>query len=303
MGLAAQVEGWPDYVREIQINSTSDGTDQPSIMFVPDGDEPVPLLVALHTWSGTYKQTYSTPYVKFAKEKGWAFIHPDYRGPNRTPESTGSELVLRDVLDAVEFMKTNYAIDNRRIYLIGGSGGGYNALHVVSRAPEVWAGVSVWVPISDLEAWYYENMEAGRHYANDIVGGTGGIPGSSPEVNAEYKKRSPVYHLAGATGVSIHIAAGIRDGYTGSVPVSHSIRAFNALAHSRHHIHPSEINYFVKEAEVPPELVFKGRDLSFPSEKPVLFRRTSGNTILTIFDGGHDTLYETGLTWLEKKRK
>ena len=49
----------------------------------------VPLLVALHTWSGDYKQRASIPYAQWCIEKGWAFVHPQFRGPNRRPEATG----------------------------------------------------------------------------------------------------------------------------------------------------------------------------------------------------------------------
>ena len=45
-------------------------------------------------------------------------------------------------------------MDDKRIYLVGISGGGQMALIMAGRAPNVWAGVSAWVPIADLAEWH-----------------------------------------------------------------------------------------------------------------------------------------------------
>ncbi|MCH2206397.1 MAG: S9 family peptidase [Lentisphaerales bacterium] len=37
----------------------------------------------------------------------------------------GSEYVVADIISIVEYMKKNYNVDEKRIYLIGCSGGGY----------------------------------------------------------------------------------------------------------------------------------------------------------------------------------
>lgn len=39
------------------------------------------------------------------------------------------------------------------------------------------------------------------------------------------------------------------------------------------------------------------------ASQPVLLRRTSGSTRLTVFDGGHDIVHEAGHTWLEGQRR
>jgi hypothetical protein len=35
----------------------------------------------------------------------------------------------------------------------------------------------------------------------------------------------------------------------------------------------------------------------------VLFRRTSGNARITVFDGGHEIVHEAWLTWLEAQAR
>ena len=48
----------------------------------------------------------------------------------------------------------------------------------------------------------------------------------------EYRIRSPLGRLSSAAvaGVPIDLNAGIRDGHVGSVPIGHTLRAFDALA-------------------------------------------------------------------------
>ena len=67
-------------------------------------------------------------------------------------------------MDAIAYARSTTAVDARRIYLIGGSGGGHMALMMAQAAPELWAGVSAWVPISDLAAWHAFSKQQGSSY-------------------------------------------------------------------------------------------------------------------------------------------
>ena len=300
--LKANVEGWPQGITEISYLSSADSTRQPALFYAPKTARPVPLLVALHTWSGDYTQKMSVVYAEWCIEHGWVFVHPNFRGPNWTKEATGSELVVKDIISAVDYAKGRANVDSGRIYLIGASGGGYTALLMAGRAPHIWAGVSAWVPITDLEAWYFECRKAGRKYADHIVKSCGGPPDQNPAVDLEYKRRSPITYLDKAVGLPLDINAGVQDGHTGSVPVNHSLAAFNCLASRADRISERDIRYFVEKAQVPPHLRKTLRDPAY-GEKAPLFRKTSGNARITIFDGGHEIVYEAALTWLAKQRK
>jgi acetyl esterase/lipase len=294
---------WPQEVEKIKYMSPADSTPQPALFYTPTIRKPVPLLVALHTWSGNYVQRMSVPYAQWCIEKSWVFIHPNFRGPNRTPQATGSEMVVADILGAVDYAKAHANVDSSRIYLIGASGGGYTSLLMAGRAPDVWAGVSAWVPITDLRDWYFECRRLKCDHADDIAKSCGGPPGTSPAIALEYKKRSPGTYLRKAVNVPLDINAGIRDGHhSGGVPISHSLRAFNHVASEKDRISEEDIEYFAEKAQVPPHLK---RDLADPSygKKPPLFRRTSGNARITIFDGGHEIIYEAALTWLTEQKR
>lgn len=294
---------WPAEVRQIEYISSADSSAQPALFYVPEANaNPHALLVALHTWSGSYNQKMSIPYAAWCISNGWVFIHPDFRGANRKPEATGSELVVKDILSAVDYAKKNADIDPNRVYLVGASGGGYTALLMAGRTPDIWAGVSAWVPIADLRAWYFESSRAGRRYADDIVKSCGGVPDANAQVDRQYRRRSPVTYLHNAVKVPLDINAGINDGHSGSVPVSHSLRAFNLVAAPADRISQEDIEFFTGKAQVPPHLNAELTDPAY-GEKAPLFRRSSGKARITIFDGGHEIVYEAALCWLARQNK
>ena len=297
------IAGWPQEVKEIKYISSADSTSQPALFYAPKTTEKAaPLLVALHTWSGSYTQKMSVPYAKWCIEKGWVFIHPNFRGPNKNKQATGSELVVADIISAADYAKDAANVDPNRIYLVGASGGGYTSLLMAGKAPHIWAGVSAWVPITDLRAWYFECKKAGRRYADDIVKSCGGAPDTSAAVDLEYEKRSPITYLHKAANLLLDINAGVKDGHTGSVPISHTLRAFNLVALENDRICEEDIKYFVEKAQVPPHLKKELADPTY-GEKLPLFRRNSGKARITIFDGGHEIIYEAALSWLAKQEK
>jgi CubicO group peptidase (beta-lactamase class C family) len=296
---------WPPEVSEIRYLSEADGSFQPAMFYAPKSDEPVPLLVGLHTWSSDYHQTSATfggPYAAWCIERGWAFIGPNFRGPNKRPEAGGSELVVGDIASAVEYMRATVAIDAERVYAVGVSGGGHAGLLMAGRRPDLWAGVSAWVGINDLAAWHGETKAAGLDYWKDVEASCGGPPGTSPEIDNEYLRRSPRAWLLHAAAVPLDINAGIHDGHTGSVPIRHSLDAFNLLARPRHRFAPDEIDFLVKEAKVPTHLTVDILDPAYGDKRPLL-RRESRAVRLTIFDGGHEIVPQPALEWLAKQRR
>jgi len=300
---AVSAEEWPQEINRIKYISSADSTAQPALFYAPKTKKPAPLLVALHTWSGNYLQRMSIPYAQWCIDKGWVFIHPNFRGPNRKPQATGSELVVADIISAVDYAKTHANVDSTRIYLIGASGGGYTALLMAGRAPDIWAGVSAWASITSLKDWYFECRSFKCSHADDIVKSCGGPPGTSPAIDLQYSKRSPITYLEKAVHPPLDINTGINDGHhSGGVSVSHSLRAFNLVALEKDRISEGDIKYFVEKAQVPPHLKKQLNDPTY-GEKPPLFRRTSGRARVTIFNGGHEIVYGAALSWLAKQKK
>jgi poly(3-hydroxybutyrate) depolymerase len=288
----------------VDVISTKDGTPQKVVYYQPESaaknlsGPAVPLLVFLHTWSGSIEQ--GPMLVGLAKQRGWVMVAPDFRGVNNQPEACASDLASQDVVDAVDYAKSHARIDPDRIYLVGGSGGGHMSLVMATRTPQLWAAVSAWVPISDLTAWHAESTVRKNVYAKMIEQCCGGIPG--PATASTYRHRSPLFHLAAAKGIPLDINTGIHDGHTGSVPVSHSLLAFNALAAADKQVSAEDIGFMVREQKIPATLAHETQN-DPERQKAVLFRRSSGNARVTVFEGGHDSEPSAALAWLARQRK
>lgn len=295
---------WPDSVKTVRYPASSDQSKQPMLVYTTPAKEKRPLLVGLHTWSADYKQGGGEiAYLRWCIENNWHFIHPNFRGPNNTPDGCGSDKAVHDIIDAVNYMKKHHSIDNDRIYLIGVSGGGHAALLMAGRFPEVWAGVSAWVPISDLGAWWKQcSNNKFKKYANHIEKAIGGQPDSSDRTKTEIKNRSPITFLSHAKTVNLDINAGVYDGRSGSVPFKQSLYAFNAVANEKDKLKNSFIEQFYKTQSLPKGVKQTNPDPLY-GEKVPIFRKTSGNARVTIFKGGHQIIHQAALNWLNQQHK
>lgn len=254
----------------------------------------------LHSWSGDYTQDRS-PWLQEAVDREWLFIQPNFRGRNDHPEACGSELARQDILDAVDWMSAQFRVDSSRIYLAGASGGGHMSLLMAGRHPERFSAVSAWVGITDLADWYRFHTKDGepQNYARMIAACCGGAPGDSEEVDREYRERSPIHWLENVGDLRLDINAGVTDGKTGSVPIHHSLRAFNVIAEAGGHP-------VIGEAEM--EELWRDERLASPRESDVAedltygreirLRRSAGATRVTLFDGGHEGLPGAACAWL-----
>lgn len=296
-------KGWPNQVKTVHYLTTIDHSHQPMLIYPAKGQEKRPLLIGLHTWSGSYSQAGGqTLLAKWAINYNWNFIHPHFRGPNRTPDACGSDKVVQDILDAVAFMKKNYNIDEDRIYLIGGSGGGYTALMMAGKVPDMWAGVSAWVPISDILTWWRQKKQQGSKYAADIEKVIGGQPSSNIKYEKECLKRSPITYLINARNTNIDINAGVKDGRNGSVPFTHSLYAFNAIVPPEEQLSYEFINSFYENL-TPPEGTPQPKPDPVYGSKNIIFRKIFNNTRVTIFNGKHEFIPRPGLNWLSQQMK
>lgn len=291
----------------IEVKSTLDQSLQPSLIWAPESakTKPTPLLVYLHSWSGNYKQN-NAKWLKQAQQRGWIYLHPNFRGVNQQPEACGSRLARQDILDAIAFVIDHFDVDQSRVYLAGSSGGGHMTMLMVGHHPDRFSAASAWVGISDLADWYRFHVKDGKpqRYAQMILKSLSAKPGTSKEVDAEYRDRSPLYWIANATEVPLDLNAGVTDGQTGSVPFMHTLRAYNALAKKNHSplITQKEMQQLWDQGklqnprpgdELPDETY--GRDIHL--------RRKSGQARVTIFQGGHEGLPEPACAWLAKQSR
>ena len=108
-------------------------------------------------------------------------------------------------------------------------------------------------------------------------------------------RRGPKY-------LTLDLNTGIHDGHTGSVPVSHSLRAFNVLASPDKQVSAEDIAFMVRERKIPAGLAAETQ-LDPERYKPTLFRRISGDARVTVFEGGHESESGAAVLWLARQRK
>jgi poly(3-hydroxybutyrate) depolymerase len=299
MGIVAA--GAPVEGMRVEVPLTLDGTPQPCLFFPAEISEPAPLLVLLHTWSGTYDTAPLEGVLSEVQGRKWHLIVPEFRGPNLRPEACASPQARQDVLDAVAWAREHHAVDAQRIYLAGLSGGGHMAMVMAAHAPELWAGVSAWAGISDLAQWHAETKARDLNYWQDVEQVAGGAPGASAGVDEQLRLRSPIYALRAAAHLPpLDIATGIHDGHTGSVPVHHSLDAFNAIAPK------------YGAAPIPAETMEAlAREESGPETEPqdailgrrIHLRRNAGPSRVTIFEGGHEWVPAAVIAWLAEQTR
>lgn len=227
-------------MEEIKVVSTLDGTYQPSLFYKASGEKR-PLIVGLHTWSmDRFNQVEAM--LPWAQKLNWHLLLPEFRGPNKPhnpkpTEACGSHLAKQDIIDAIDYVCKNYAVDENAIFLVGASGGGHMALLMAGYAPERFRAIASFVPLTDVEAWYrekYHNPE-GACYADDIAACCGGEP--SPATSEEYKYRSPMTYAAQIARSNTSIWTGLWDR---SIPCHHGLDMFTKI----HKEYPGAHVYF-----------------------------------------------------------
>ena len=281
---------WPSGYTKISVRSSLDGDMQPAYFRRSKGVGKKPLIVSLHTWSGDYAQ--SDKLTKIVTELNFNYIHPNFRGPNYTEKAMGSEYVIQDIDDAITFAIQNGNVDQKQIYVVGASGGGYATLLTYCKSKFNINTFYSWVPISDIKNWYYESQGRGNKYAQHILDATHSDH-DNPDTT-EMKKRSPMYmginqglrHLE-----RIHIFAGVHDGYTGSVPVTHSMDFFNKVSatfgdHSK--IRPNERAEILKDTR----LEANDKSDAHIGDHKIWLKKETPHASITLFEGGHEMVIE-----------
>ena len=287
-----------------EVPSSLDGKLQKVRSWFPESPGPHPILVSLHSWSGDCMQDHPD-WVQEAVTRQWGFLEPDFRGVNDHPEACGSSLARQDVIDALDWAIQRGDVDPERVYLAGISGGGHMTMLMSAYYPERFSAASAWVGISDLREWHsFHTKPSGKdNYAQMTEACCGGPPGSSAAVDLQYLSRSPIHFLQHAAELPLDLNAGITDGKTGSVPIQHTLNAFNVIAKARQtsQISPEEVEQLWTNGHLTsPQHEDRVEDSSYGRQ--IHLRRTSGPSRVTLFEGGHEGLAHPACEWLAQQK-
>lgn len=205
--------------QELLIQSTLDGSMQPSLFYKSESAEKRPLLVGLHTWSyDRFNQIKNM--LPVAEEHDFNLLLPEFRGKNLAEnphchEACGSELAKQDIQDAIDYVIAHENVDPENVFLLGLSGGGHMALLMAGKCPEYFKAIGSFVPVTDLR----EFVKQSKRYRASVFDCCG-------EDEEELLKRSPVNYIDTIAKANLKIFHGK---YDPIVPVSHSITLFNQL--------------------------------------------------------------------------
>jgi esterase/lipase len=283
----SNTEQWSNDFKIIDIISSQDDMVQKCFSYKSQSEQPKPLVISLHTWSGDYSQ--KDPLANLCKAKDLNYLHPNFRGSNNTKEACCSDLVISDIDDAITFALNNFNVDSTKIYIIGFSGGGYTTLCTYLKSKHKIAAFSAWASITDLNAWYNQSLERENDYNKDILNCTE----SKTILNIKAaKQRSPLYWETTKQKLNtqrLSIFAGVRDGIEGSVPITHSINFYNKLLTD---LKVKDSTKFVTqlEREHLRDTKISKNNLGKIGNRSVLLKKTFNDLSLTIFDGHHEIL-------------
>lgn len=286
-----EINAWPSVFNKVTIPSRVDGLKQFAYCYRAKEKKAKPLIVSLHTWSGDFQQV--DPIAALCVDNDLNYIHPDFRGPNHDQAACCSELVIADIEDAIDYGIKTAKVTPSGVYIIGLSGGGYATLCMLMRSKYPVKKYAAWVPVTDLVAWYEESSIRDNNYEQDILDCTGSID----QLNiSEARDRSPIYQetpVIRLDTAKVSIFAGVHDGVTGSVPITHSIHFYNKLVHDLEGCSTSLVN--TEEIDSLMDIRQPLGDFGRIQDRMVLLKKKFGDIKLVIFDGGHEMLSDYAL--------
>ncbi len=175
-----------------------DGTPIAALLYIPpnlkrDGSNPA--IVHIHggpAWQSVNRWSREIAYLV---TRGYIVIAPNYRGStgfgrafeeaNRRDLGGGD---LRDVVHAVDFLKSTGYVDPGKIVVMGASYGGYLTMMSVTKYPDLWAAGVAIVPFVNWFTEYENEDEVLKAYDRMMMG-------DPKENEALWRDRSPIFFV------------------------------------------------------------------------------------------------------------
>jgi dipeptidyl aminopeptidase/acylaminoacyl peptidase len=139
----------------------------------------------INGWNNYYREFM---FNQMLTQKGYVVLDIDYRGSAGYGRDFRTDVYdflggkdYEDHLDAIDFAVKNYAVDEKRVGVYGGSYGGFMAGMLVMRAPEKIAAATALRPVFDWKNYYASSSV----YTAERLG----FPDKNPEA---YKRSSPI---------------------------------------------------------------------------------------------------------------
>lgn len=177
-----------------------DGTEIRGLLFRPSGSRgPGALVVDLHGGPTSAAIVDWQPTVAHLVAHGYSVLRPNPRGSTgrgrayvTAMDGGWGEVDVTDVIAGIRRLVDDGIANPRRVALTGGSAGGFSALLIAARAPDLVAAVVATYAVVDLETFAATTHRFESRYLDRLIG-------PLPAAAALYRERSPIAHAASIT--------------------------------------------------------------------------------------------------------
>lgn len=162
---------------------------------------PISLLVLVHGGPTSRADTALSPLVQYFCQNGFAVLDVNHRG------STGHGRVYRqkllgqwgeidanDIADAIEFAFSNKQHDPQRVFIRGGSAGGYAVLRALTRFPELFCGGACYYGIGNLITLAEITHKFEAKYTDRLIGEDYDRE-RAQQADSRFRSRSPIFDI------------------------------------------------------------------------------------------------------------
>jgi len=199
---------------------TSHNCELNGFLLMPEGSGPHPIVILLHGFPGHQKNYDIAHELRLA---GYNALIFSYRGSWGSKGSYAFQHVLEDSAAVIEHITTpavarKYRINTDRIYIIGHSLGGWNALMTTAQCPQIRAAAA----LATFNLGYLaEKLQRETNFRDELIEkieilGTDPLSGTSAEaladeIGAHHKIWDPRCHINGLLGRPLCLVGATND--------------------------------------------------------------------------------------------
>lgn len=159
------------------------------------------LLVLVHGGPTSRADAALSPLVQYFCQNNFAVLDVNHRG------STGhgrayrqallgqwGEIDADDIADAIEYIVQQKSLNPKRVFIRGGSAGGYAVLRALTRFPKLFRGGACYYGIGNLITLAEITHKFEGHYTDQLIGEVY-TPATANQAESRFMSRSPIFDI------------------------------------------------------------------------------------------------------------
>jgi dipeptidyl aminopeptidase/acylaminoacyl peptidase len=159
------------------------------------------LVVLVHGGPTSRSGVSLSPLIQYFAQNGFSVLDVNHRG------STGhgrdyrqallglwGEIDASDIADAIDFVIAEREVDAQKVFIRGGSAGGYAVLRALTRFPELFCGGACYYGIGNLITLSEITHKFEGRYTDQLIG-EHYTPETAAAVDSRFRSRSPIFEI------------------------------------------------------------------------------------------------------------